>query len=184
MKPLLEDLREAAAEAARRMDDLGPTIPQHVVDAARSEVRALVLQCFRYLRSLETPEARAEREVTLARSRLRELHCWNGMKYYYQPKTDRSSARVVLGLAPSLTDGARFVLGDELPADTGVELPEGTLVLETTPDSIPDLLAAHNGEFRVMSNPARWREIFLPLLAIFRDAIENANSGRIYLGVE
>lgn len=74
MKPLLEDLREAAAEAARRMDDLGPTTPQHVVDAARAEARALGLQYFRYLRSLETPEARAEREVTLARSRLRELH--------------------------------------------------------------------------------------------------------------
>lgn len=106
------------------------------------------------------------------------------MKYYYQPKTDRSSARVVLGLAPSLTDGARFVLGDAIPAKYRVELPEGTLVLETTPGEPPDLLAAHNGEFRVMSNPARWREIFLPLLAIFRDAIENANNGRVYLGVE
>lgn len=106
------------------------------------------------------------------------------MKYFYQPKTDRSSAHIVLGLAPSLTDGARFVLGDELPPNTGVELPEGTLVLETTPDTIPNLLAAHRGELLGMSNPARWREIFLPLIAIFRDAIENVSNGRTYRGVE
>lgn len=106
------------------------------------------------------------------------------MKYYYQPKTDRSTAHIVLGLAPSLTDGARFVLGDAIPAKYRVELPEGTLVLETTPGEPPDLLAAHNGEFRVMSNPERWREIFLPLIAIVRDALENANNGRIYRGVE
>lgn len=106
------------------------------------------------------------------------------MEYFYQPKTDRSTAYVVLGLAPSLTDGARFVLGDELPPNTGVELPEGTLVLETTPDTIPNLLAAHRGELLSMSNPSRWREIFLPLLEIFRGALENANNGRTYQGVE
>lgn len=106
------------------------------------------------------------------------------MKYFYQPKTDQSSAHIVLGLAPSLTDGARFVLGDELPADTGVELPEGTLVLETTPDTSPNLLAARHGEFLAVSNPLRWRGIFLPMLAIFRDALENANNGRTYRGVE
>lgn len=71
---MLEELREAAAEAVRHMRELGSEAPQHTVDEARAEARALGLQHYRYLCSLEPTEARAEREIVLARSRLRELH--------------------------------------------------------------------------------------------------------------